>query len=873
MLKQIGQTLGICAAVLLAAPTFCAASDASPILRYSFDRTLNNTARRGAFVPALKLSGDAKCRKLDGKNALVFNGKPDCFAESDNAAEFRDWNSALKMRELAGGFFIRFSDGLFGKYRPAREYTLGLFDCSLDAAGKILLRLPVRPGEIGAKEFTLHGRDKIEFNRWYHIEFNYSMNRRRATLYVDGRLQQDMVLPLPEQLRFAPLKMGVNFDGAVADLRLYDAPLNSEDLLPFLPDEKVRTSLRSRLTAASATAPKDNGEFRDWIASVEKNISDYEKDPGLAVVSDWRRIENDTANAEKIASLLASGNGLKNGKLACWEVGTASQEMLTPRRVPEEGRFTDTIRIIVAKDEFESASFLLFAFQNVGKLTFEVSDLKSADASIPASELDLRLVKRWFRSGGAWMSYHADKYQRLLVPDLLLKDENMIRVDESRRTNELRLTYPDRTVYADVSQFSKDNDPRVDPARLPLNDAKTLQPIRLDAGRTQQMWLTLHVPKRAPAGVYEGTIQIFADGKPVGTLKLQTRVLPFELPVAKTYYDTGRDFFSWLTGGFASDPAYAEKQMKFLAEHGMRHYQGIDWSSEEAFLKSIEMRKKYGLANDFFMNCNVGAGGRFYNSYAPHDTAAYEKAKADKKQSVEKQIGWVRKHLGHENLHFYGNDEAAGYWGLRVNQEPFWIAVREAGGKISGADGTSSFEQVADLQNVLAITENDSAHARKWHSVGGRCLNYADPFSGAENPLIFRRKCGLLMYKNNYDGWFLLSFTNWRVPWNEFAADPGGDGNYRHFGMTYPAQSGPVDTMAMCALREAMDDVRYATLLKTQALRAAASPDLELEREGKRQLAWLERLDAGEADPDDARLSMIRRILILQELMKIRGAK
>ena len=774
-----------------------------------------------------------------------------------------EWLKALPP-DIAVGFTISFKNGVFSGYEQnEKAYTLGLFDCSLTKDNRLRIRLKTRIGEIGAREFEMISKDKIEFNKDYQVFFNYSWNRHRASLYVNGKHQLDIIQKLPLQLAFASLEAG-KFDGIVSNMTISEGILNSEDFLAanWKPEQisAFNAQKKAALDAAGANAP-----FKAWVGAM---------DPAKAkTVSAARQLKNDLDNASVLAPLIAGKNGISGKAFTVYSVNPTSQEMLTERKLPTEGTFTDTLRIIAAKNEFESASFLMFAFQPCD-VTFKISDLRCGANVIPASNLDLRLVKRWFRSGGAWMSYHTDKYQRLLVPDLLVKDENIIRVNEVKRTNELRLTYPEKTVYADVSQFSMTNDPTFSVLEQPLHDSPTLLPVTIpEGGRTQQMWLTFNAPAKAPAGLYEGTIRMFTNkGKTdAGTLKVQVRLLPFDLPDAKTYYDSSRNYLSWLTGDLIGSDEYKEKQLKFISEHSVRNFQGLDWKTEEGFLKSIALRKKYNMDNSIFLNNRLGAGDREYRrmwDFDKRDVAFVEKYKNKKKAEVKPMIDWVKKHLGHSEVHFYGNDEAAGYMGLRTMQEPLWEAIHEVGGKISTAGGPSSFERVPDLLNVHAITVNEMRHANNWHSVGGRLLNYASPFSGPENPLIFRRQSGLLMYKLNYDGWFILSFTNTRVPWNEFAGDPGGDGNYRHFGMVYHSKDGPIGTMAMCGLREAIDDVRYATLLKDQATKAAASANLELQREGKRQLAWLHMLNAETCDLDFARMSMIDRILTLRQLMQ-----
>jgi hypothetical protein len=125
------------------------------------------------------------------------------------------------------------------------------------------------------------------------------------------------------------------------------------------------------------------------------------------------------------------------------------------------------------------------------------------------------------------------------------------------------------------------------------------------------------------------------------------------------------------------------------------------------------------------------------------------------------------------------------------------------------------------------------------------------------------------MYKDHYDGQMLHGYL--ARFWNEFPEWPGGDGNYRNFGMVYPQQDGIISTLAMIGTREAYDDVRYATLLKTQALAYRDNKDPRLAREARRQLHWLERVDGKNADMDAFRIGAAHRIQTLMELVKIQG--
>ncbi|MNI32621.1 hypothetical protein D3C73_865410 [compost metagenome] len=129
------------------------------------------------------------------------------------------------------------------------------------------------------------------------------------------------------------------------------------------------------------------------------------------------------------------------------------------------------------------------------------------------------------------------------MPELLLKDENLVQVDHNRKGNSLRVDYPAGSQYVDIS-----SNPVVkfDHFAEPVEDSPTLLPIALRQGESKQMWVTVKVPAGTPAGFYSGTIVITADGAPAGSLTLDIRVLPFELPKPKTYYDLNKDFYVML---------------------------------------------------------------------------------------------------------------------------------------------------------------------------------------------------------------------------------------------------------------------------------------------------------------------------------------
>ena len=101
--------------------------------------------------------------------------------------------------------------------------------------------------------------------------------------------------------------------------------------------------------------------------------------------------------------------------------------------------------------------------------------------------------------------------------------------------------------------------------------------------------------------------------------------------------------------------------------------------------------------------------------------------------------------------------------------------------------------------------------------------------------------------------------------WNDFN---GAEYNFRTFNWAFPGTIEPVNTLPFEAFREAIDDVRYATLLRQLAEKAINSGKTQNLYAGRQALQYLALLDAQKADLNTARLEMIRYILKLRNYVK-----
>ncbi|MBO5958911.1 MAG: hypothetical protein J6Q65_02195, partial [Lentisphaeria bacterium] len=152
--------------------------------------------------------------------------------------------------------------------------------------------------------------------------------------------------------------------------------------------------------------------------------------------------------------------------------------------------------------------------------------------------------------------------------------------------------------------------------------------------------------------------------------------------------------------------------------------------------------------------------------------------------------------------------------------------------------------------------------AAKWHAIGTRVTTYAAPHTGPENPDVVRRNHGMDLYLCDYDG------TNNYIlndHWNDFS---GAAYNFRGFNWIYDGTIEPINTIQFAGYREAIDDVKYATLLQQLARKAIATGKTDSVYAGRIALQYLALIDGKKADLNTVRMEMINHILRLRQLVK-----
>lgn len=622
--------------------------------------------------------------------------------------------------------------------------------------------------------------------------------------------------------------------------------------------EKALDEIEDSLTALINLSPeseKTKNEVEQKTNSLRAKVEEIKK-KGFINLSEQKEIDTILEQLKDIISnikqILAGKPTGKIGKdYLVYVLSPITGSKVLPFESFVPGKISNEISLIACPGEYEPGSFVVSALSDINSLMIEPTDLKSKDGVIPIENLDIKIVKCWYQAGSAWSNVNQDKTKKELVPELLLNDDSLVKVDYQKQENYLKLALPEGEKYIWISNpKNTEGVGRLSLEEYPVKDSPALLPVNIPAKTNQQFWVTVRVPEKAEPGIYTGKLNLKTSDKTIGELNLRLKIFPFKL--SAPYYTSSLFYRGKLdpTGkGSISSELKNEKQFRKEQENMFSHgvtnptvYQPFD---EKLLGEVLRIRNEVGMDKQSLYYLNEdwqNMEGRI-----PIDM-------------VEKTIEFV-KSFGISEIFFYGQDEAAGE-GLK-SQRDLWMAIRQAGGKIlaSGYRG-EHFSLVGDIQDVFVCAFYPSREeAAKWHSAGHKIWCYANPQAGVENPEVYRRNYGLLLWKYNYDGagtyGYHHSFGN---IWNDF-----DDPSYRDHNFTYPTVDGVIDTIAWEGYREGVDDVRYLTTLIQAIEKVKETGSAKAKKVAAEAEKYLETLDVESRDLDTVRVEIIGYILKLKE--------
>jgi hypothetical protein len=510
-------------------------------------------------------------------------------------------------------------------------------------------------------------------------------------------------------------------------------------------------------------------------------------------------------------------------------VTSGGNAVMFDRRVSAVGTGT-VLECSACRGEFESMSAVVAAGQDLHGLTVTVAGAEGLD-------VDVRIVKSWYQGQMVDLlrNHPVEASQvKVLTPELLLKDDALVRVSTALQANFLRDSRPGgQGAYLDCSRADSANLANVRPL-----DTKTLQPVDMAAGTTREFWINVHVPQGAKAGRYKGEVRFSSTAGTVN-LPLRVTVYPFDLaPSRLTYSLYYRGRLSEAGAVPIESDLKTEQQYRTeiadMRDHGVLYpanYQGMTATGD--LERTLRIRQQVGLPVGDFFTLACGAGDE---------------------QGIPKWLNLLKRY-GYRNVYFYGSDEAEG--DALLAQKAAWQKTQDLGGKtfVATYSRSKAYETMGSLLNLAIISGlPNRTNADAWHAVGSKCFAYLCPQVGVEDPVVYRRNFGLLLWRSGYDGAMDYAYQHaFHSIWNDF-----DDPDYRDHCFTYPTVNGVVGTVQWEGFREAVDDVRYVTTLE-QAI-AGTSNRIR----GRQAQAWLDAVDVATGDMDETRTGIITWIMKLR---------
>ncbi len=573
--------------------------------------------------------------------------------------------------------------------------------------------------------------------------------------------------------------------------------------------------------------------------------------------------EKEQINAVRVAKAL----GGFDGKVVHYAVPAMSEVQRLADEYPIDGKIFGTVRIIMAQDEYEPGSFVVYPLADEGKVEFKLTPFKTADGKVfPADKLDLKVIKVWYQNGNGWYSYFGDTGLKL-TPELLLNDEDLFKVDTEKVQNYARVLDEKGNVswlwvtppleidkryffpsYRSASPFQY--------MRKGFEDAGTLQPVTLNGGEFKQFFLTVHAVKDQAPGLYKGAVEMVKNGQKLGAVPVTVKVLPFALPKPCSYADTDKPFlvsaysYDGLDNIYAQnggDFEHAVKILKATFANHVSHNQDMHMTSNPFTFQGAlyeKLMREAGMRSDYLMGGSVLGKNRI-------DMEHY--AKLQREHFTK---------LGYKDIFIGYGDEPPARW-VVANRNVF-EAYQKNGMKFFIAGGNQVFYSGGyfyDFFNTAKDPEDREA-TRLWNEVGHAWVAwYATHHVGPENPAFTRRQYGMAPYLANYSA--ICNYAHHYGSYNDRRE------TYKPMVFAYGTYGGVIDTLGWEGFREGIDDIRYATMLKRLAKEAIANKDdIKIRYAGQIVHQFFAELENDSADLNEARLEMINHILKLRAILK-----
>ena len=449
---------------------------------------------------------------------------------------------------------------------------------------------------------------------------------------------------------------------------------------------------------------------------------------------------------------------------------------VTPELAPREEDLNPTLAAAACPGETEPVAFCVRPLAALRDVRVTVSDLAAGDSVIPASAVDVRIVRHVLVSRSAG-------------------------------------------VYEPLGRI-------LDPAR----------PMNLPADVTQGYWLTVRIPDSAAPGGYSGTVRITAADRPAASVPIVVTVYPFllgtvqELSLGLYYKGPFTNNYRYAMFPGMTEEAWRTVEREILDQqaHGLNTIQfpepalslsggrvHLDFSAPDRF---ADLCRKHGMCSRqpgmmFTINVANYLMRRGHAEFSPSFNELYKQAIGQITAWAERKgiamVIWPVDEPRERLINPWNRDFAGTVGHLKLLNE-----LPDAKSTVTVmADKQSGVDYVPMVQHMdIVQTKGDDASA----GIVAACRAQRKPM-WIFNAGYGRASWGFLLWAMPAQGRWQWHYQWWDkpVPYSPFNSGVSG--------MSYPAPEGPRPTVQYELLREGIDDYRYLKRLEAaiEAARAA----------------------------------------------------
>ncbi len=547
-----------------------------------------------------------------------------------------------------------------------------------------------------------------------------------------------------------------------------------------------------------------------------------------------------------------------------WQTWTSSGERNLPDTPPPPDCTNACVAIVSARGAAATATFAVRSSKAFTSAELAVEGLDGITS-------DIRLVKCWYQDGNAWFIMRRAPGEPILVPELLLHDDSLVKTDAETKSNLLRTS-----AAGEAPQYAS---PSAD--IVVADDAAHLLPFPFAANETREFHIVLDIPAAAKPGLFHGRISVKADGTELGHFDLDLRIIDYVLPKGISRWLGSEDTDGTkVISGRSPAPVKANVFEPFASVAVLPPDRVTPESC--AFLASCGITpvippQSLGDAKRLF-------GGKQPGTLWLADQPSAAEGPAPDAEALAKTAK---------------NAIAAGFADTRVFVAPCkdmaafvaaLEAVDETGAKAWAFADEKIYGEAADVlaspmrnglppENDVGIRDrmgdpygfteySDTRQIDRWHAVGLPDYLFVDTDPGIENPGFWRRRLGMECYWLGYDGFILPSLVEKSAPWTDVSSP-----SMRSRTFLYPTRSGFISTLAWEGVRDAVIDARYLSSVTVLGRRARylAELDNKINIEGRKALSWVEWLYPKEESADTVRLDCIAWIDKLDAVLRKAG--